>query len=191
MRSCDDDINLFLPILRRIQLSRSIVHPVHLAELTGLLNALNLSGAKEDIARLCTDLHLDLTKILPLLEVSRSLGFVDVHDGDVSLTELGHTFIRSRSREKRKILRKTVSNLEPFSTLMQMLRDDGELERGEVLEVLKECFEPDEDLEKAFNMVINWGRYVQLFAYDQDSEKVTTYRPVHIPEKLSAKTGEQ
>jgi len=171
-------------------LSRKIVHVASLGQLTGLLNALNLLGAKEDIARLCTDLHLDLAKIVPLLEVSRSLGFVDVDDGDVSLTELGHNFIHSRSREKRKILRKTISNLEPFTTLMQMLRDDGEIERSDVLEVLKDRFEPHEDLERAFNMVINWGRYAQLFAYDQDSEKVTIHRPVHIPEELPAKMTE-
>lgn len=146
----------------------------NIGDIVGLLEILEDLGQPVDIATLDDSLDEERTTLLNLLNDAEALGLVNVADGDVSLTSLGSTFLRSDITERKVTLRKLLSNIEPFSSIIGILKreEDGTIEKDELDEFLGGKF-PSEDPEAAFRILLNWGRYSRLFDYDMDDETLT------------------
>jgi len=65
---------------------------VRVGGMSGLLEMIVESGGKEDIPQLAQRLNLGVDDLLPILDVAVLLGFARVEAGDITVTDVGHTF---------------------------------------------------------------------------------------------------
>lgn len=149
----------------------------NIGDIVGLIEILEDMGKPVDIASLDDSLDEERTTLMNLLNDAEALGLVNVSDGDVSLTRDGTDFLKSDLTERKVILKRILSAIEPFSSIIGLLTgvENRTIERDELDEFLGGKF-PSEDPEATFRVLLNWGRYSRLFDYDMDDETL-----IYIP----------
>lgn len=152
---------------------------VHVANIAGLLEALaEKPGDRADLYRLVEDLKVDSDHLLLLTEASELLGFATVAQGDINLTSLGQTFVDASILARKEIFSTRLRRLPIFRWMLNMLNraDKHELEWDVIQSALELDF-PPEEAEKQIEIAVNWGRYAELFAYDDDKATVYLEQP--------------
>jgi NitT/TauT family transport system ATP-binding protein len=147
---------------------------VHVANIAGLLEALaEKPGDRADIYRLVEDLKVDSDHLLLLTEASEMLGFATVAQGDINLTSLGQTFVDASILARKEIFSTRLRRLPTFRWMLNMLTraDKHELEWDVIQSALELDF-PPEEADKQIEIAVNWGRYAELFAYDDDKSTI-------------------
>jgi NitT/TauT family transport system ATP-binding protein len=153
--------------LRRFQ---KLPH-VHIGALSGLLELLEEKGGRSDIYALEAELGLEADDLVPLAEAAAILGFAQVYEGDILLTETGKAFVSSDILESKEIFRQAVeNNVVLIRTIVQSLKTSAKKRMREefFLELLENHF-TEEEAERQLETAIDWGRYAELFAYDDES----------------------
>ncbi|HLH86035.1 MAG TPA: AAA-associated domain-containing protein [Thermoplasmataceae archaeon] len=142
-------------------------------DLVGLLEILDDINRTVDIATLDDSLDEERTTLLNLLNDAEGLGFINVDNGDVTLTPLGKKFLDANVSARKEILRDQLKNVEPFHTVIEQLRlsDDRSMARSDIEEILGERMQIA-DIESTFRVLLNWGRYSKLLDYDAEEERL-------------------
>lgn len=123
--------------------------------------------------------HADLPKLAEdteltdkeLLEVSRALtllGFVQLAQGDVVVTQLGKDYVASTKAERQKTFNKQLlENVPLIAYIRHGLEQDssGDLPEDLFLKLLRFTLNQAE-AERALSIAIEWGRYGDVFEYN-------------------------
>ncbi len=144
---------------------------VSLDELAGFVERLYTLGGREDLYELARDLQMEADDLLPLAEAANLLGFADLDAGDVVLTNVGQRFAEADILEKKVIFRQQAQV--GISILRQIVQDvaaspEHRLSEDTLLAALEHSFSVDE-ARRQLDTAIDWGRYAELFAYDDDA----------------------
>ncbi|MBI5015173.1 MAG: AAA-associated domain-containing protein [Deltaproteobacteria bacterium] len=148
--------------------------PITINGLAGLLERVDeLANNRADIYRLAAELTLDSDHLLHLTEAAELLGFATIAQGDMTLTPLGETFAEASILARKEIFATRLRRLPIFKWLLDTLRalDPSELEWEEVRAALEEKFHPEE-AGRQLDIVIDWGRYSELLAYDDANGRI-------------------
>ena len=148
---------------------------VEIDNLSGLLEHLSESEkSKHDIYLLEDELGVESQTLLKLTEAAELLGFTSIAHGDMALTPLGQAFAEAGIQARKEIFASRARRIPLMRWLLQMLRsaDDKKLKLNVLKTALSLDFPPDE-VEQQIKVLINWGRYGELFTYDDDSETIT------------------
>ncbi len=141
-----------------------------LNRLAGLVEAVDAEqGNVVDLYRLGEDLQLELDDILPVVEGAETLGFATVDQGDIRLTPLGETFATASIVARKEILAGRVMRLPIIRWIYETLQKDDNQRIAEdyFIEQLQADFG---DLAKdQLDIAVDWGRYAELFAYDDST----------------------
>lgn len=176
MTNPEEDVATLLPGARRVQepvaphAYQSLPH-VNIGSLTGFIERLSALGGREDLYELARDLHLEADDLLPLAEAADLLGFGDIAEGDVFLTEIGKRFAEAGVLEEKELFRQqalqSIALLRQITSQLQATPDHW-MKEDALLEHLEESFSPEE-ARRQLDTAIDWGRYAELFAYDDDA----------------------
>jgi NitT/TauT family transport system ATP-binding protein len=176
MTNPQEDVAKLLPGARVVQPAApsqpyQFLPAVSIGDLTGFLERLQGIGGREDLAEVAQDLQLEADELLPLVSAANLLGMVDVEEGDVLLTSLGRRFAAADVQEKKVLFRRQASST--VDLIRQIERglataSDHEVEDDVLLDSLERFFSPVE-ARRQLDTAIDWGRYAELFAYDDDS----------------------
>jgi NitT/TauT family transport system ATP-binding protein len=143
----------------------------HLNALAGLLEKLSDEG-RADIYRFAAELAMELDELLPIVEAGELLGFVEVQEGDLLLTPIGRAYAEASVLGRKEMFAGRVLRLPVISWIYETLQQDDNQR------VAKEYFldklRPDfhDRTEKQLDRAINWGRFAELFAYDNDRDEL-------------------
>jgi NitT/TauT family transport system ATP-binding protein len=151
--------------------TRGLPH-ISINDLAGLLEYLaEAPDQKEDLYRLAEELKIDSDQLLRLSEAAELLGFATISQGDISLTILGDTFADASILGRKEIFATRIRRLPLIRWLLAMLKaaDHQRLERDVLLTALELEF-PAEEAERQLETVASWGRYAEIFAYDDDDD---------------------
>jgi len=152
--------------------------------ISGLLELVEEYGGPEDVAVLSERLRIEADDLLPILDAAVLLGLAEVHEGDVTVTPAGHSFIEAEVEEAQDIFRDHALEKAPLvRTIYQCLLNSksGELKDEFILDILDENYS-DEEAHNQFDTAVNWGRYAGLFDYDSDEGLLTLPREEEIAE---------
>lgn len=147
---------------------------VVISDLTGLLEHLaETPETKQDIYPLEDVFGIDSDHLLLLTEAAELLGFATIDKGDILLTPLGQTFAEASILARKEIYAVRARRLPIMRWLLTMLRaaEKQQLKRDVILTALSLDF-PPEVAEAQIETLINWGRYAELLAYDDDNESI-------------------
>ncbi|MEF3276039.1 MAG: AAA-associated domain-containing protein [Chloroflexus sp.] len=141
---------------------------VSVTALAGLLEQANATDDERDpIAKLQDELGLDLDQLLPLIEAAELLGFARVESGNLILTPLGEAFAEASIQTRKEIFASRLRRLPFFRWMLRMIAAaDNQSLRWEVLLTALEPEFPSDVAERQLDIALEWGRYAELFAYD-------------------------
>lgn len=149
--------------------------------LVGLLETLCSADyqGRMDLPELSEIVYLDVDDLFPLTEVLELMNFARVSEGDITATPEGKTFARADLLERKKIFSKHLVNHIP---LAKHIRDEldkdsrHQVSEQNFLDVLEEHLS-DQEAERVLKVIIDWGRYAELFAYDFNTGMLSLENP--------------
>lgn len=151
-----------------------------LEKLTGLLEAKGSSTEnKIDLPEFADDLHLDVDNLFPLTETLDMLRFAKITTGDLILLEAGRQFAAADIQKRKQIFAKHLLQYIPFARHIREVLDKKTNNRASekiFLEELTEFLSEEEAL-KLLRILIDWGRYAEVFAYDYDTRTLSLENP--------------
>jgi len=142
--------------------------------ISGLLEIVNDRGGREDLPKLAESLRLEIDDLLPSVDAASMLGFAEVAQGDVTISDAGKEFATADVHRSHEIFKEQLLKNVPFaSTVTEVIRQkkDGRIGKEFLLDILDEHFSETE-AERQFQTLVDWGRYAQLFEYDADEERL-------------------
>jgi NitT/TauT family transport system ATP-binding protein len=151
-----------------VQRAYQVLPHVALQDLSGLVSHIADAGGRSDLYQLARELQLEVDELLPLIEALAILGLAVVQEGDAILTEQGKAFAEADVQEEKELFRRQA--LENVELVRQIVRDleaspEHTLLEDAILEQLQEHFSEPE-ARRQLDTAIDWGRYAELFAYD-------------------------
>jgi NitT/TauT family transport system ATP-binding protein len=145
---------------------------INLNNLAGLLEQLaEQPHNRADIYRLENDLSVDPDMLLRLTEAAELLGFAQIEKGDITLTSLGETFADASIQARKEIFATRIRRVPIFRWLLSMLRSASNHRLNwDVVRLALELEFPPEEALRQLETIIDWGRYAEVLAYDDDDE---------------------
>ena len=132
-----------------------------------------LPNDRADIYRLAEELKVNSDYLLRLVEASELLGFATITQGDFILTSLGETFAEASILARKEMFATRIRRLPIFRWLSAMLKaaEHQQLE-WDVVQTALELEFPPEEAQRQLDTAVNWGRYAELLAYDDNAELI-------------------
>jgi NitT/TauT family transport system ATP-binding protein len=138
--------------------------------LAGLLESVDAEQENQvDLYRLVQELKLDLDDILPIVEGAEILGFATVDQGDIRLTPLGEAFATASIVARKEILAGRVMRLPTIRWIYETLQKDDNQRIAEDYFVDQLQADFGDFAKEQLDIAVDWGRYADLFAYDEGS----------------------
>lgn len=155
------------------------------SEITGFIDKIvsyeneNQMTGHIDLPELSDELGLNSDELFPLTEALEILGFANISKGDISLTKEGHDFAVADILARKQIFARHLINHVPLAQHIRHILDSRQnhLESEDFfLHELEEKLSKNE-ADRVFRLIIDWGRYAEIFAYDYDSGNLSLENP--------------
>jgi NitT/TauT family transport system ATP-binding protein len=143
---------------------------VAIGDVTGLIELVHTKGGREDLYQLGRHLQLELDELLPMVEAADVLDLAETQEGDLVLTQPGQRFAEAGVLEEKQIFREQA--LAHISILRQIVHaletaPGRTLPEEYFLSQLETHF-GQEEAQSQLETAINWGRYAELFTFQED-----------------------
>jgi NitT/TauT family transport system ATP-binding protein len=144
----------------------------HVNRMAGLLEKIGQEGGQHDLYRLAGEMKLELDDILPAVEAAELLGFATVDQGDIVLTPLGQTYSDATILARKEIMAGRVLRLPVIGWIYETLQANNDRRVAE--EYFAEKLQADfgEYAERQLDTAIQWGRYTELFEFDDNTDEL-------------------
>ena len=149
--------------------------------MSGLMETLVALGPSTgvDLAGLAEEAHLEGDDLFNLLDVLVIMRFVELAKGQVTLTFVGRQFAESEVLDQKKIFAAQLLDHVPLARKIRKTLDQAlshRMHQQHFLEpILGELGE--EQADEVLKVVIGWGRYAELFAYDVNQGMLSLDNP--------------
>ncbi|UUM21685.1 AAA-associated domain-containing protein [Mycoavidus sp. SF9855] len=129
-------------------------------------------GGKADLPEIARTLHLEVDDLFPVTEMMQHLGFADVREGDIFLTPPGKKFAEYGTQERKQIFAEHLLRNVPLAAWIKRVLNERPGRRAPRVRFEQELedFLSDSAAEQTLDAVINWGRYAEIFSYNDQSE---------------------
>ncbi|MDR3420622.1 MAG: nitrate/sulfonate/bicarbonate ABC transporter ATP-binding protein [Xanthobacteraceae bacterium] len=137
-----------------------------------ILVAAPFSG-KAELDALAISLSLDVTHLFPIAEGLHILEFAELKDGALKLTTAGNVFARSTTDQRKRLFREHLLRFVPLAAHICRILQERETRSAPRtrFEVELEDHLTRHEAEKTLQAVTAWGRYAELFAYDDKTRR--------------------
>jgi NitT/TauT family transport system ATP-binding protein len=149
--------------------------------LSGLIETLAVApfNGKADLPVLADELHLELDELFPVSESLQMLHFAEIEGGDIKLTDIGKQFAEFGMDDRKKLFQRQLLAYVPLATHIRRVlqeRANHSAPKSRFLDELEDHMSI-EDAEHTLRAVTAWGRYAEVFAYDDDSGAFSLENP--------------
>ena len=143
--------------------------------MSGLMETLAAEpyNGRADLPALAASLQYEVDDLLPLGETLQLLGFSVLEEGDITLTDLGRAFVDADVDERKRIFAEALRLHVPLVNMIRQVLDERWNHRASAVrfrDELEDHMSPDY-AEDTLRTVIAWGRYAELFSYDEEAEQ--------------------
>ncbi len=147
---------------------------VEVRDVIGLLEAISSRGGNVELFRLTEEIDSTFTSILLATKAAELMGFLVTPEDHLVLTESGKEFVQSPRKMRRQLFRVRLVQLPIIKRLKEMLERSPEhrFSKEILLEELAiQC--PLEDPKRLFRILINWGKFAELWSYQSSTSIVS------------------
>jgi NitT/TauT family transport system ATP-binding protein len=145
-----------------------ILPDVQMIEVVGLVEAIALEGGAVDVFVLSSDIGKDFGHTLYLVKAAELLDLIDSPKQQVVLTKSGQLFFHSDINARKKMLHENFSKLLIAQKTIELLKQSETIRipLATLIEKLGEWL-PNENPSKIAEILISWGRYSEVFGYNE------------------------
>jgi NitT/TauT family transport system ATP-binding protein len=159
----------------------SIMPPVSSNELSGLLEAVAAPpyNGNADLPKIAAELQMEIDELFPVAETLQMMRFVELEGGDIRLTEAGGAFCNAGQDERKRIFARQLLAYVPLAAHLRRVLDERAshvARKSRFIDELED-FMTEEAAEQTLRAVTAWGRYAEVFAYEDESERFTLENP--------------
>jgi len=132
-----------------------------------------------DLPVLANSLQLEADEILHLGESLQLLRFAQLSEGDLVLTEFGKRFANLETDARKKLFTEHLIAYVPVIGLIKRVLDERPSHTAPAARFRNELEDhmSEEDADDTLKTIVSWGRYAELFAYDEQSETFSLENP--------------
>ncbi len=126
---------------------------------------------RAELDTLASSLSLEINDLFPIAEGLHILEFAELKDSALKLTAAGNVFARSDTEERKRLFREHLLQFVPLAAhICRVLREREARQAPRMrFEVELEDHLTHQDAENTLRAVTAWGRYAELFAYDDET----------------------
>jgi NitT/TauT family transport system ATP-binding protein len=137
--------------------------------MAGLLETLAAApyNGRADLPPLAAALQLEADELLPIAEILQLLRFVDLAEGDITLTEAGRNFSNANIDERKDLFAHHLIAYVPLAAHIRQVLDgrpDHRAPFSRFSEELQDYMVADQ-AETTLRAVVAWARYAEAFNY--------------------------
>ena len=149
--------------------------------LSGLMEAVSEPpyNGHADLPAISEALSMDIDELFPVGEALQLLRFAEIEGGDIKLTREGIEFVKAETDERKRLFARHLLTYVPLAAHVRRVLDERpnrEAPKSRFSEELQDHMTP-EAAEMTLRSVIKWGRFAEIFAYDDDAQRFTLENP--------------
>jgi len=136
-------------------------------------------NGKADLPVLADELHMEGDELFPVAEAMQMFHFAEVGDGDIKLTDTGKQFVELGMDDRKKLFQRQLLTYIPLAAHIRRVlqeRTNHFAPKSRFLDELEDHMSTD-DAEHTLRAVTAWGRFAEVFAYDDDSGAFSLENP--------------
>lgn len=132
-----------------------------------------------DLPVLAGQLQLEADEILHLGEALQLLRFAQLSEGDLVLTEAGRRFANLETDARKKLFAEHLVSYVPLMGLIKRVLDERPTHAAPAARFRNELedYMSEDYADETLRTIVSWGRYAELFAYDEQSETFSLENP--------------
>ncbi|WP_293759791.1 nitrate/sulfonate/bicarbonate ABC transporter ATP-binding protein [uncultured Aquitalea sp.] len=142
--------------------------------MAGLMEALAAPpyNGRADMPEIAGKLLLEVDDLFPVAEILEHLGFAELKDGDILLTAAGKQFADVGTQERKVLFAEHLLRNVPLAARIRRVLQERPGQRAPRLRFEQELedYLSDSAAEETLDTVINWGRYAEIFSYNDHTE---------------------
>ena len=132
-----------------------------------------------DLPVLASSLQLEADEIFHLGESLQLLRFAQLSEGDLVLTDAGRRFADLETDARKKLFAEHLVNHVPVMGLIRRVLDERPAHSAPAARFRNELedYMAEDQADETLKTIVSWGRYAELFAYDEQSELFSLENP--------------
>jgi NitT/TauT family transport system ATP-binding protein len=134
---------------------------------------------KADLPHLADSLQMEVDDLFPLGETLQMLRLVEFADADIKLTPIGRKFVDMDVDQRKKLIGEQLLANIPLAAHIKRVLDERPSHRAPASRFREELedYMSEDYADRTLRTVINFGRYGELFAYDESGESFSYENP--------------
>jgi len=149
--------------------------------LSGLLETIAAPpyGGQADLPVIAASLNMEIDDLFPVAETLQMLRFVEVAGGDIRLNPEGRRFAEADTDERKRLFAHHLLTYIALAAHIRRVLDERPSHQApwsRFADELEDHMSP-EAAEQTLRAVISWGRYAEIFAYDDHTQIFSLENP--------------
>jgi NitT/TauT family transport system ATP-binding protein len=154
---------------------------VDISEIMGLIELIASEEFEDhaDLPEIADTLHLDIDELFSITEALEVLRLANVAEGDIKLTPIGHELAGVDLLKQKTIFAHQLLSHIPLARHIRRVLDERPSHKASKNRFLQELedYLSEQVAEEVLTVMIDWGRYAELFAYDANSGVLSLENP--------------
>ena len=151
------------------------LHSVSTNLIAGLMETLAAPpySGRADLPALAGSLQLELDDLLPMGEALQLFTLGVLEEGDLRLTDRGRAFVEADTDDRKRIFGEALRANVPLATQIRHVLDERPNHRAAAVrfrDELEDFMSPDY-ADGTLRAAIAWGRYAELYSYDEEADQ--------------------
>lgn len=149
--------------------------------MAGLMEAVAAEpyNGKADLPELADDLQYEVDDLFPVAEVLQLLRFAELEGGDLRLTAAGRRYVAAEVDERKQLFARHLLSYVPLAAHIRRVLDERASHQAPASRFRDEIedYMSEDYAATTLKSVIQWGRYAEIFAFDEAADLFTLENP--------------
>jgi NitT/TauT family transport system ATP-binding protein len=149
--------------------------------LSGLIEAVSQPPyhGHADLPAIAFALRMEVDDLFPVAEALQMLRFAEIEGGDIKLTEAGLEFAKGQTDERKRLFARHLLTYVALAAHIRRVLDERASHtapRSRFLDELEDSMS-EEAAQQTLRTIVSWGRYAEVFAYDDHEQAFSLENP--------------
>ena len=136
-------------------------------------------NGEADLPEIARTLQFEIDDLFPVAEILHYLAFAEIREGDLLLTAAARNFAELDTQTRKEIFAHHLLASVPLAQHIKRVLDERPGHRAPRVRFEQELedYLSDAAAEETLDAVVDWARYAEIFAYDDQSETFSLEDP--------------
>ena len=149
--------------------------------LAGLMEAVAAAphNGKADLPQLASELQYEADELFPIAEVLQLLRFAELEGGDLKLLPPAFRYAEAEVDQRKQLFAQQLQNYVPLVAHIRRVLDDRASHQAPARRFRDELedYMTEDDAAQTLRSVVQWGRYAEVYAYDENTDLFSLDNP--------------